>query len=534
MTDAPALATTTTELETPSAARTSRNLWLTIVVVTLALLLLTTISILKINALYAWRYTSDLFGVDLLLQETLKGHFALEYTYGRQLGDHACLIFLALLPFKWLLGKHMVVLMILLPAITLAICGIILFRAISSFAGAYWGLLIATLYFLSMGAIRGPFEFAYGFHIDTLCGYIAVALAALLLRHEVQPYRRTWAIIAAICIFAFLKEEMALLGIGFFLILLVLRRSRIHLIGLLLSLGIFIIEMLIIHLSRCPWNRTNEALLQLLLRQIRQHGFFGFFFAPEKTGYWLAIASLLILIVACAWISRRPSPYAIALTLMGLAKLVFSWFVNDFDLWTWHNYPGLVMLNGALALQALELRHLAGTSDALKVRPIVVSLLALSILWFVGRELPFTIRQINATAKARERNAPFKDSMADIVKQVDADRVASIPPYACIEWTGGHRYTFFPKGVLTSPKGIADYLVVAKNNPRVETDQLRAFKLVYQNRRYRLYARTGYLPGEQESRELWIKWFGRASVGPREKPTKRATTTPSTATTRGP
>jgi hypothetical protein len=521
MIESPAIAIAEPQLRSARAER-----WPVLLITLIGLLLAAFIALLKIKALFAWRYTSDLFTIDLMLQETLKGHFALEYTYGRQLGDHACLILLGLLPFKWLLGQHMVILLILLPPIVFAVCGIILFRAISSIAGARWAVFVTLLYFLSMGAIRGPFEFAYGFHIDTISGFIAVAMAALLLRHDAQPSRSKVGVIAMACLFALLKEEMALLGIGFFLVLLVLRRNRLHLVGFLLSLGIFVAQMTIIHVSRCPWNRTNEALVQVLLNQIRRHGFFGFFFAPEKAGYWLAIASLLILIVGCAMMSRRPSPYAIALALMGLAKLVFSWFVNDFDLWTWHNYPAVVMLNGALALQALELRHLAQTPDAVKLRRATAALLALSLVWFIGTEIPFSIRQFRATAQARERNAPFKASMADVVKQVDRDRVVAIPRYASIEWTDGYRYTFFPKGITESPKGIADYLVVAKNNPRIKDDELRAFKLVYQNRRYRLYGRKSYLPGEQESRELWLQWFGRTSIGPREKPTKRPTTSP--------
>src|SRR5687768_18401136 len=92
--------------------------WPALLLACLALGLLIVISVLKINALTAWRYTSDLFTVDTLLQETLRGNFAMEFAYGRQFGDHACLIFLAMLPLKWLLGAKMVHLLVVLPAIT--------------------------------------------------------------------------------------------------------------------------------------------------------------------------------------------------------------------------------------------------------------------------------------------------------------------------------------------------------------------------------------------------------------------------------
>src|SRR5215218_902183 len=74
---------------------------------------------LKANALINWRYTSDMFVVDSMLQETLRGHFVVEYTYGRQFGDHALLILLLLIPIKWVLGKHMVWFLILISPMTL-------------------------------------------------------------------------------------------------------------------------------------------------------------------------------------------------------------------------------------------------------------------------------------------------------------------------------------------------------------------------------------------------------------------------------
>ena len=75
---------------------------------------------------------------------------------------------------------------------------------------------------------------------------------------------------------------------------------------------------------------------------------------------------------------------------------------------------------------------------------------------------------------------------------------------------------------------------IAKNNPNVNAAELKAFKLVYQNRRYRLYARKSYLPGEQQSRELWIRTFGRTSIGPVEKrPAKKPTTSPAASSSPG-
>jgi hypothetical protein len=76
--------------------------------------------------------------------------------------------------------------------------------------------------------------------------------------------------------------------------------------------------------------------------------------------------------------------------------------------------------------------------------------------------------------------------------------------------------------------------VIAKNNPNVNAAELKAFKLIYQNRRYRLYARKSYLPGEQESRELWSRTFGRTTIGPVEKRApKKVTTAPASSDSPG-
>jgi len=124
------------------------------------------------------------------------------------------------------------------------------------------------------------------------------------------------------------------------------------------------------------------------------------------------------------------------------------------------------------------------------------------------------------------------DAMADVTRQVDSHRVVAVPPYSAIAWTDGHRYTFFPKGVTASPRGIADYIVVAKNKP-LGPNERKAFKLIYHNRRYQLYARKGYLTGEQESRELFIKTFGRDAIGSKEKRAgKKPTTAPASSSSR--
>src|SRR5688572_32726086 len=70
--------------------------WLLALLVVLSLPTIGLTIWLKCDAMASWRYTSDMFIADTMLQETLRGHFVVEYTYGRQFGDHALLILLFL------------------------------------------------------------------------------------------------------------------------------------------------------------------------------------------------------------------------------------------------------------------------------------------------------------------------------------------------------------------------------------------------------------------------------------------------------
>ncbi|HEX8524395.1 MAG TPA: hypothetical protein VF669_19220 [Tepidisphaeraceae bacterium] len=501
-------------------ARTHRS-W-SILILLLGLAIAATVIALKFSALHSWRYTSDLFVIDTMFQETLRGDFMMEYTYGCQFGDHACLIFLLGIPIKYLLRQNMVYALLLVSPVTLIGCGPILYFAIRSIAGAAWALLGALLYFLSLGVIRGPFEVVFGFHIDTISGYIATAIAVLLLeRHEVKRTRSlTLLTLALIIIFITLKEEMALLGIFFFIMLLIWKRDWLHWTGLALSIVAFGVEMGLTHYLRTPWNRTNERLVGHLITSFRRDGI-HFLFSHEKTGYWIAIFTLIAAMSTLIIICKRISIIAAALFAIGLAKLAFGWAVNDFDLFAWHNYPAVCMLTGGIILQSLELRRLPPPNLRL-IKPAVAALLVLSIGWFIVGEARYAVVQARLNRMEKKKNLPFMPAIADVQKHIpEKSKVVAIPRYSVASWTAGWRYSFFPHGITQSPMGIADYIVVTRNKERYAVPELRVFSQIYQNGKYKLFLRKKFLPGELESREKFAKRFGEDSIGPNPTPAQR-------------
>ena len=77
----------------------------------------------------------------------------------------------------------------------------------------------------------------------------------------------------------------------------------------------------------------------------------------------------------------------------------------------------------------------------------------------------------------------------------------------------GYRYTFFPNGITTTATGIADYIVIARADEARATRELSVFTRIYQNGRYRLYQRKGFLPGELDSRQAFIRRYGADVIG---------------------
>jgi hypothetical protein len=48
--------------------------------------------------------------------------------------------------------------------------------------------------------------------------------------------------------------------------------------------------------------------------------------------------------------------YAVSLYAAGLAKIFFGFLVKDFDITSWHNFPGIVMLTGAIIFQFVKIK----------------------------------------------------------------------------------------------------------------------------------------------------------------------------------
>jgi hypothetical protein len=330
----------------------------------LAIVFSAAIGYLKSDSLHAWKYTSDLFTYDTVLQETLRGHLGLEFNYGNTFGDHAYIFLLLLLPLKLLLQNRMVELLVWLCPAAGLLSTVVLFFAVRNLKGSLTAVWIAGASLLSFGlAYRGIYEDLYGFHPDTFSGYMAVGFSACLIwyhaRREIQRHSALQLVVFWIffLLFISLKEEMALLGILFFIICVIFERNILHLTALCISLAATAAEFTFIKFSQTDFNRTNEALFSSLLNGIRNKGLVFFFLKPFSSGqlvlvsYWPLLLSCIVAFILLFKYSLKKNYYALALFVTGLIKLLFSLSVPDFDLTKWHNFPGVVMLLAGLFWQ---------------------------------------------------------------------------------------------------------------------------------------------------------------------------------------
>ena len=492
------------------------------------------VAYLKLNSLFAWRYTSDLFTYDQILQETLAGNFGLEFTFGNGFGDRAYTCLFLMLPLKMILGEQMVVFLSLLGPITYFVTVIILYFFCKSLVDSISAFIYATIFALTLGlTFLGLYEVSFGFHPDILSGFMAVIFTLFLIQHEklcADNHQSTFQLIVFVVCYALfmsLKDEMALLGLLYFIIIFIAKRHRFHLFFLITSLIIFTLDLILIGLSRTPFNMRNVDLIDSFVDVFNREGIGLFFHHPVITDnslarYWGAILFFTIIMVIAIVLLKKLNVYAIALFVVGLAKMGSSFLTSDFSLITWHNFPGLVFMTGAIVVQLTE----KGRKNNRYLRLFVNSIFISSIILFIGLTAPFFIKVNRANIDNAKLIVNAQEDLAEIKKAIDPKKVVSIPPYTAIEWVDGFRYAFYPRGIIWSPAGIADYVVLPTSvikstfNTFIARDEKKAvstleeeFLVIMENDHFLLLKRIKPSEKYKKDRETFIKLFGKEALG---------------------
>ena len=461
----------------------------------------------KLNALYSWLYTSDLFMYDQLLNETLKGNFGLEFTYGNQFGEHAYIFVLLLLPLKLLLGSYMVTFLVIMTPVVFSITGFLLFFLIATEGNRLNGFLGASLYLFTYRLIEALVERVYGFHPDYLGGFFAILFVLFLRiadhRKKIESVLAKWSIwVSAIFLFLFMsiKEEFALVSILFFLILFLLTRSKRHLAFTFISVVYTLFAFIFIELNQTEFNRTNTYYIMSLAHRLLNNPFGVVYEANVE--FYLIIGLLSGLFVLGVYVSKHWEFYAVALFFMGLFKLSFSYIISDHSVVTWHNSPGIVMLTGGLILQYVS-------SSRKREMSILLSLLVLVSMISTVYYLPaqFHDRRVTDAELSRRRTA-----ILELKKATKPEKITAIPLFAVFEWRDGSRFTFYPRGIDVTPKGIASYVIL--ENEKIGTmRELGCFKIEKRNNYYTLFSRLEKCAKLDGPREKFMGEFGRKAIG---------------------
>ena len=424
----------------------------------------------------------------------------------------------------------MVILLSLASPLAYAVSGIILYFSIKPLINSKWALIYSLIFLLSFGIVfYGLYEGIYGFHPDVLAGFFAVTFTLFLIQYEetlLNNRKITFQLIGFIIfytLFMSLKEEVALLGILYFLITFFSKRSAFHRFFLITSVIIFISEMILIKLSQTPFNRTNSLMINSFFDLFKKEGGGLFYRHPEVTDnslsiYWLSILSFIIIMFITILFLKRANIYAISLFIIGLVKMGFSFLIADFSLTTWHNFPGIVLLTGAIVIQLVEKER---TSN--KPLSIFIILIFIGSLIGFAKLTPSFFVEVNRTNRNVTRLITgAREDLREIKKFIEPDKVVAIPLPTAIEWVDGFRYSFYPRGVSMSPAGIAEY-VILPNTPELRSyiysdEQTEAtlreeFSIMMQNEHVLLLKRIKPSQRYKDDYETFVELFGKEALG---------------------
>jgi hypothetical protein len=498
-----------------------------IIFISLALTLTLTIAYLKVLSLYFWLYPGDAFLYDQILTETLNGNFGLEFTFGK-FGSHYYFFLMLLLPLKIILGNQMVILLILLPVIFYFTTSNILFFTLQSLTkNSLLSLICSLLFLLTPNIIGGLYSTKHGTQlIDDLSGFIAVLFVFFLFVYEKKYNNKYYnkLFILFYILFLSLSEEFVLFGTIYFLINSIFYKKNNYFIYFLFSFILLLIEIFFRDKFFIPinMNMINVGVKSfLLILNYNEHLKFLNSIPPslliEYASTILAITCIfLVLIIKTGKINML----IIGLFIVGLMKCGIGYMLQDLNLRSWHNFPGIIMMIGAVSLQIAEQKNCKRISYGLNF-----TLVGLFLIYFIIGEIPFLKNKAQEIFIKKEYVLERKDCLKEIIKLIDNKKLSIVPDETKIEFIFNNYSRFIPSKRINieHPPGMVDYVVMSieqlsnssKNikNLSGEKDKFNilkiGFELITQNKYYLLFKRTSITDDDKQEREYYFKCVGK-------------------------
>ena len=176
----------------------------------------------------------------------------------------------------------------------------------------------------------------------------------------------------------------------------------------------------------------------------------------------------------------------------------FSISVLDFNVTTWHTFPGIIMMIAAVLFQtAMSYTHPKFT------KILLLCFMIFSIIVFWDSNLPFLVDRLrnNYDRKPFVKQATIE--FREMQKLIDPKKVVALPYGTKAEWLD-FRTSSYPRGVSTSPIGIADYVVI-KIDDR-DLPNLTSFEEIYRTETYLLLERTMISEEDAKNRDYFRKF----------------------------
>ncbi len=498
--------------------------FLTIIYLAIVFLMAVLIAYLKLRGLFLWNYTSDIFIFDQVMGNTLTGNFGIDFTYGNQFGEHAFFILLLLLPFKLILNNNMVFMLALLGPIFYAFSGILLFFHLKTSIRTIGAFILSLSYLLLFGiTYRALFESLYGFHPDILAGFCMLLFTICILEQQKlnRLNKNSKYYLAGFglfyIIFVSLKQEMALLAMIFFFLTYLFdkRHKRFNLCFLLVSSMIFLLGTAFVSIFQTEFNRGNATLIHNFFVLIQKEKL-NIFLKDIVIKYYFYIGLLTIAFLSAFLSNLQFNSYIFAMFLIAILKSTFAFLSNDFSLLTWHNFPCVVLITGAITLQL-------GIDNRSKInlfRFTTLLIFLLSGIIFVKNDLAFFFNKNMAYESRSEIIGKMSSAIHSIKAEIPEDKIVAVPAMSAVEWVD-RMCTFYDRGVNSPPRGIADYVVLPKENNDIplslfcliycrpnESNKIKnEFSLIKENGYFMVFRRYHISKKNLESRLKFIKYF---------------------------
>ncbi len=502
----------------------------TVIFYSSAILLAGAAACYKLLALHYWRYPGDIFLVEQLLTETLRGNFGLEFAFGK-FGCHYYFFLLLLLPFKMLLGSNMLLLLVVLPVILHLATSIIIFSASRTLTGsAGLSCVCAMLFLFTPRIMSGLYSYYHGSAVvDDVSGYSAVLFVLfLVLYNRTNMKKYFYWFLGMYCLFLSLAELFVLLGTIYFTINALYYKRRDYVCLAFISLGIFSMQVYFRDTFFLPtnWNMFNLGIegLKFFLNP-RLHVGYLLETSPKLLFEYFSVLFLLCFIFLLLFRRSGKSSILLAsLFLMGLMKCGIGYIVKDPHIHSWHNCPGVIMMTGALVID------IACRPSIKKAESLLLGLAAgCFILFFLFGDIAFLQKQGREIADRKEFVSQRRDYFVEMINLIDPDKLSIIPDDAKADAirSGYSRFILARKFQLRldTPPPTVDYILLPAEGAELlytmtkngDTDSLRNislgsisndFSLLAGNTYYRLYHRTGISEVDKQMRSYLFGLMG--------------------------